>query len=86
MRSANLSFSGPSVHDGELEDFSFDGDGTTVLAFFPGAFTGPCTDVVIHAALSGTSPSFAHLKYIRRNFLYSFSSQGCTLYGSTPNS
>lgn len=40
----SLAFSGPSTIDGELEDFSFDGDGTTVLAFFPGAFTGPCTE------------------------------------------
>lgn len=44
MSGEDLSFSGPSVYSGELEDFSFDGEGTTVLAFFPGAFTGPCTE------------------------------------------
>ncbi|MFB6116481.1 MAG: redoxin domain-containing protein [Candidatus Nanosalina sp.] len=40
----DIEFSGPSVVDGEIEEYDFDGSGTTVLAFFPGAFTGPCTE------------------------------------------
>lgn len=39
-----LDFSTASVINGEIEDYSFDGEGTTVLAFFPGAFTPPCTE------------------------------------------
>ena len=40
----DLSFTAPSVYDGEISEFSYEGDGLTVLAFFPGAFTEPCTD------------------------------------------
>jgi peroxiredoxin len=40
----DVSFSAPSVLDGEIEEFEFSGDGTTVIAFFPGAFTETCTD------------------------------------------
>lgn len=40
----NVSFSAPSVLDGEIEEFEFSGDGTTVIAFFPGAFTETCTN------------------------------------------
>ncbi len=40
----SVSFSAPSVLDGEIEEFKFSGDGTTVIAFFPGAFTETCTD------------------------------------------
>lgn len=41
---SNLSFEKPSVADGEVEKYSFSGEGTTVLAFFPGAFTPACTE------------------------------------------
>lgn len=44
MTPDTLTFSGPSVYDGELEEYSFDAETTTVLAFFPGAFTGACTE------------------------------------------
>jgi peroxiredoxin len=40
----SVSFSAPSVLDNEIEEFEFSGDGTTVIAFFPGAFTETCTD------------------------------------------
>ena len=40
----DVSFSAPSVLDGEIEEFEFSGDGTTVIAFFPGAFTETCTN------------------------------------------
>lgn len=40
----DLSFSTVSVRGGEIEEYSFDGEGTTVLAFFPGAFTPPCRE------------------------------------------
>ena len=40
----SVSFSAPSVLDNEIEGFEFSGDGTTVIAFFPGAFTETCTD------------------------------------------
>lgn len=40
----NVSFSAPSVLEGEIEEFEFSGDGATVIAFFPGAFTETCTD------------------------------------------
>lgn len=40
----DLSFSTASVTDGEIEEYSFDGEGTTVLAFFPGAFTPQCRE------------------------------------------
>lgn len=40
----DLSFSTASVIEGEIEEYSFKGEGTTVLAFFPGAFTPPCRE------------------------------------------
>lgn len=40
----NVEFEAPAFHDGENQRFSFNGSGTTVLAFFPGAFTGVCTE------------------------------------------
>ena len=39
-----VSFEAPAFHNGETQRFSFDGDGVTVIAFFPGAFTGVCTE------------------------------------------
>ena len=39
-----IGFDSAAYHDGETQRFSFEGDGTTVLAFFPGAFTGVCTE------------------------------------------
>jgi len=38
------SFEAPAYHSGETRRYSFNGEGTTVLAFFPGAFTGVCTE------------------------------------------
>jgi len=32
------------VLDNDIEEFEFSGGGTTVIAFFPGAFTKTCTD------------------------------------------
>jgi len=40
----DVSFEAPAFSEGENQRFEFDGSGTTVLAFFPGAFTGPCTE------------------------------------------
>lgn len=37
-------FESAAYHNGETQRFSFDGEGLSVLAFFPGAFTGVCTD------------------------------------------
>lgn len=37
-------FKTASVMDGEIEEYSFEGERTTVLAFFPGAFTPPCRE------------------------------------------
>ncbi len=39
-----VKFGSAAYHDGETQRFSFDGEGLTVLAFFPGAFTGACTE------------------------------------------
>ena len=39
-----IGFESAAYHDGETQRFSFDGEGLTVLAFFPGAFTGACTE------------------------------------------
>ena len=39
-----IGFEAPAYHKGETQRFSFNGEGTTVLAFFPGAFTGVCTE------------------------------------------
>jgi len=37
-------FEAPAYYHGENQRFSFSGEDTTVLAFFPGAFTGVCTE------------------------------------------
>ena len=37
-------FSAPAFLNGEVQNFEFDGEGISVLAFFPGAFTGVCTE------------------------------------------
>ena len=39
-----IEFESAAFHDGETQRFSFDGEGLSVLAFFPGAFTGACTE------------------------------------------
>lgn len=39
-----LEFESAAYHNGETQRFSFNGEGLTVLAFFPGAFTGVCTE------------------------------------------
>lgn len=39
-----IMFEAPAYHNGETQRYSFSGEGTTVLAFFPGAFTGVCTE------------------------------------------
>jgi peroxiredoxin len=39
-----VDFESAAYHNGETQRFSFDGEGLTVLAFFPGAFTGACTE------------------------------------------
>jgi peroxiredoxin len=40
----DVSFEAAAYSEGETQRFSFEGTGTTVLAFFPGAFTGVCTE------------------------------------------
>jgi peroxiredoxin len=40
----DIGFEAAAYSEGETQRVSFDGDGTTVLAFFPGAFTGVCTE------------------------------------------
>lgn len=37
-------FKAPAFHNNEVQNFEFNGEGTYVLAFFPGAFTGACTE------------------------------------------
>jgi len=39
-----IEFEAPAYQNGETQIFEFNGQGTTVLAFFPGAFTGVCTE------------------------------------------
>ena len=39
-----IGFESAAYHNGETQRFSFDGEGLSVLAFFPGAFTGACTE------------------------------------------
>jgi peroxiredoxin len=39
-----VEFEAAAFHDGETQRYSFDGEGATVVAFFPGAFTGVCTE------------------------------------------
>lgn len=41
---SELSFTAPAVDDGTITRYEFEANETTVLAFFPGAFTGPCTE------------------------------------------
>ena len=42
--SVNLEFTAPIVTEDEIKEYHFEGDGLTVLAFFPGAFTEVCTE------------------------------------------
>jgi peroxiredoxin len=39
-----IEFESAAYHSGETKRFSFNGKGLSVLAFFPGAFTGACTE------------------------------------------
>lgn len=39
-----IEFESAAYHNGETQRFSFSGEGPSVLAFFPGAFTGACTE------------------------------------------
>lgn len=39
-----VDFESAAYHNGETQKFLFEGGDTTVLAFFPGAFTGVCTE------------------------------------------
>lgn len=39
-----IEFESAAYHKGETQRFSFDGEGLSVIAFFPGAFTGVCTE------------------------------------------
>lgn len=39
-----VEFESAAYLDGETQKFSFDGEGLSVIAFFPGAFTGACTE------------------------------------------
>lgn len=39
-----IGFESAAYHNGENQRFSFDGEGISVIAFFPGAFTGACTE------------------------------------------
>jgi peroxiredoxin len=38
-----IEFTAPKVTEDEINEYHFEGTGTTVLAFFPGAFTKVCT-------------------------------------------
>lgn len=40
----DVSFESAAYFEGKTQKYSFEGEDTTVLAFFPGAFTGVCTD------------------------------------------
>jgi peroxiredoxin len=39
-----IEFEAPAYQEGETQRYTFNGEGITVLAFFPGAFTGVCTE------------------------------------------
>lgn len=39
----DVEFTAPKVTEAEISEYHFEGDGVTVLAFFPGAFTEVCT-------------------------------------------
>ena len=41
-----IEFEAASFHEGKTQKFRFNGEGINVLAFFPGAFTGVCTEEV----------------------------------------
>lgn len=41
---SDLSFESAAYFEGETGKYSFDAEGVSVLAFFPGAFTGVCTE------------------------------------------
>ena len=40
----DVKFDSAGYSDGETQKISFEGEGLSVLAFFPGAFTGVCTE------------------------------------------
>ncbi len=40
----DVEFTAPMVTEDEIKEYHFEGDGVTVLAFFPGAFTEVCTE------------------------------------------
>ncbi|AOV95169.1 hypothetical protein AQV86_04590 [Nanohaloarchaea archaeon SG9] len=40
----DVGFSAPAVTENDIFEYEFEGEGTTVLAFFPGAFTSVCTE------------------------------------------
>lgn len=40
----DIEFTAPIVTEDEIKEYHFEGEGTTVLAFFPGAFTEVCTE------------------------------------------
>jgi len=40
----DVSFSAPAVTENDIFEYEFEGEETTVLAFFPGAFTSVCTE------------------------------------------
>lgn len=40
----SVEFTAPAVHEGEISQYSFKGEGTNVLLFFPGAFTDVCEE------------------------------------------
>ncbi len=40
----DIEFTAPIVTEEEIKEYHFEGEGTTVLAFFPGAFTEVCTE------------------------------------------
>lgn len=40
----HVEFTAPIVTEDEIKEYHFEGEGTTVLAFFPGAFTEVCTE------------------------------------------
>lgn len=39
-----IGFTAPTVTEEEIFEYSFEGEGLTVLVFFPGAFTSVCTE------------------------------------------
>lgn len=43
MEVEDVEFTAPAVTEEEIFEYSFGGEGLTVLAFFPGAFTTVCT-------------------------------------------